>query len=636
MESKFSHDIEPVAQDCENNEQFGSRDRRDIENQLPDSVLILNGMKVNYENVCEILWRAAVEDNWKLAEQILNKDPSFVRQTISDQLGTILHIAATTKSTRFVRELMKLIEVSELEVKNKYGNTAFSLAAGSGFIEIVKAMRGKNENLPNIRGYQERLPITTAAMNGYKAMVSYLFEVTKFDVIQQQERLDLLRLTTQNEMYDVALYILKKDRKLASKTLQESVSVLHILSGKSLVISNREENLKRFIEGGYSPVWRKFISLIFMARSQFITLLKLLQTSGVLPERYVPEKQAGLLLEELLAECKRSAKDKLSDVLINEGLIRWAAIAGNVEFLVLVIHSYPDLIDYLDQKGRTIFHLAVLLREEKILSLIHQIGGMKNFLLPRYDIDGNNIIHLAGRLGVTNYFDKDKIMPPSFLKVSGAALQMQREIMWFKEVEKLLPPSHHQMRNKAGKTPRELFTEEHKLLLKEGERWMKDTANSCMIVATLIATMVFAAGFTVPGGNNGNNGIPVLLKFNGFVVFVISDAVALFSSIISIIMFLSILTSRYAEDDFLVSLPAKLFFGLTALFVSIVSMLLAFTATFFLVYSNHTGWEPKLIAACAGIPVALFGCLQYKLWFDVAKSTYSSRFFLRPGKHKLF
>ncbi|XP_049371543.1 ankyrin repeat-containing protein NPR4-like [Solanum verrucosum] len=621
MESKFSHDIEPVAQDCENNEQFGSRDRRDIENQLPDSVLILNGMKVNYENVCEILWRAAVEDNWRLAEQIFNKDPSFVRQTISDQLGTILHIAATTKSTRFVRELMKLIEVSDLEVKNKYGNTAFFLAAGSGFIEIVKAMRGKNENLPNIRGYQERLPITLAALKGYKAMVSYLFEVTSFDVIQQQERLDLLRHTTQNEMYDVALYILKKDRKLASETLQESVSVLHILSGKSLVISNREENLKRFIEG----------------------VLKLLQTSGVLPERYVPEKQAGLLLEELLAECKRSAKDKLSDVLINEGLIRWAAIAGNVEFLVLVIHSYPDLINYLDLKGRTIFHVAVLLREEKILSLIHQIGGMKDSHLPRCDIDGNNIIHLAGRLGVTNYEilynntgQQDKIMPPSFLKVSGAALQMQREIMWFKEVEKLLPPSHHQMRNKAGKMPRELFTEEHKLLLKEGERWMKDTANSCMIVAALIATMVFAAGFTVPGGNNGDNGIPILLKFNGFAVFVISDAVALFSSIISIIMFLSILTSRYAEGDFLVSLPAKLFFGLTALFVSIVSMLLAFTATFFLVYSNHTGWEPKLIAACAGIPIALFGCLQYKLWFDVAKSTYSSRFFLRPGKHKLF
>ncbi|WMV15306.1 hypothetical protein MTR67_008691 [Solanum verrucosum] len=104
--------------------------------------------------------------------------------------------------------------------------------------------------------------------------------------------------------------------------------------------------------------------------------------------------------------------------------------------------------------------------------------------------------------------------------------------------------------------------------------------------------------------------------------------------IISIIMFLSILTSRYAEDDFLVSLPAKLFIGLTALFVSIVSMLVAFTATFVLLYRNHTGWQPKLIVACAGVPVALFGCLQYKLWFDVAKSTYWSKFLFRSAKHK--
>ncbi|XP_015158534.1 uncharacterized protein [Solanum tuberosum] len=140
--------------------------------------------------------------------------------------------------------------------------------------------------------------------------------------------------------------------------------------------------------------------------------------------------------------------------------------------------------------------------------------------------------------------------------------------------------------------------------------------------------MVFAAGLTVPGGNNSDNCIPILLKLYGFRIFVNSDAVALFTSIVSIIMFLSIVTSHYAEDDFLVSLPAKLLFGLTMLFVSIVSMLLAFAATFFLVYSNHMGWEPKLIAACVGVPVALFGCLQYKLWFDVAKSTYWSKFFL--------
>lgn len=62
-------------------------------------------------------------------------------------------------------------------------------------------------------------------------------------------------------------------------------------------------------------------------------------------------------------------------------------------------------------------------------------------------------------------------------------------------MEKIVPPIYHKLRNNDGKNPKELFTEEHKLLLKEAKRWMKDAANSCMIVATLTATMVFVAGF---------------------------------------------------------------------------------------------------------------------------------------------
>ncbi|WMV44239.1 hypothetical protein MTR67_037624, partial [Solanum verrucosum] len=315
-------------------------------------------------------------------------------------------------------------------------------------------------------------------------------------------------------------------------------------------------------------------------------------------------------------ECKKNAEKRLLKYLEKDKLLHFAAKTGNVEFLVVAINNHPDLIWKLD-RGWSIIHVAVLYREEKVFNLIHQIGGMKNLLIQKIDANGNNILHLVGRLGLSNNtFDntvQEKIMPPSFLKVSGAALQMQREILWFKEVEKLVPPFLLKVKNYDEKTPRELFTEEHKQLLKDGEKWMKDTANSCMLVASLIATVVFAVGFTVPGGNNSSNGIPVLLNSKGFMVFVISDAVALFSSIVSIIMFLSILISRYGEDDFLVSLPAKLFFGLTALFLSIISMLVAFAATFFLVYRNHTIWEPKLIIVFAGIPVALFGCLQYKL-----------------------
>ena len=44
-----------------------------------------------------------------------------------------------------------------------------------------------------------------------------------------------------------------------------------------------------------------------------------------------------------------------------------------------------------------------------------------------------------------------------------------------------------------GMTPKEVFDKEHKDLLKVGEEAMRETANLCMLVATLISTVVFAA-----------------------------------------------------------------------------------------------------------------------------------------------
>ncbi|XP_010248132.1 PREDICTED: uncharacterized protein LOC104591030 isoform X6 [Nelumbo nucifera] len=98
--------------------------------------------------------------------------------------------------------------------------------------------------------------------------------------------------------------------------------------------------------------------------------------------------------------------------------------------------------------------------------IIHR--GAKYNHLNDIDYFGNNMLHLAAELSPYKQLSR----------VSGAALQMQRELQWFKEVEKFIPPKHRESRNNNGKTPQALFTEEHKDLVKEGEKWMKDTAQS--------------------------------------------------------------------------------------------------------------------------------------------------------------
>ncbi|KAJ6363285.1 hypothetical protein OIU78_003458 [Salix suchowensis] len=173
-------------------------------------------------------------------------------------------------------------------------------------------------------------------------------------------------------------------------------------------------------------------------------------------------------------------------------------------------------------------------------------------------------------------------------------------------------------------------------MMKEGEQWMRDTADSCMLVATLIVTVVFAAAFTLPGGNLQDKGTPVFLKEIAFKIFAISDAISLVTSASSLLTFLSIRTSRYAERDFLWSLPNRLIIGLTALFISIGAMMVAFMATFFLVFSNKLHQYSIPIAAVASLPVIFFIWQHFFLFVDMIHSTYTSRSLFKPNKSPLF
>jgi hypothetical protein len=188
-------------------------------------------------------------------------------------------------------------------------------------------------------------------------------------------------------------------------------------------------------------------------------------------------------------------------------------------------------------------------------------------------------------------------------------------------VESIVPTQFRENKNKDGKTPQELFTESHKELVKEGEKWMKSTSTSCTVVGALIVTIMFAAAFTVPGGNDQSKGYPIFLKDKLFMLFIISDSISLFSSSTSVLMFLGILTSRYLEEDFLKSLPSKMIIGLSTLFFSIATMMIAFSAALLIMLHEYS-WIFIPAICLASVPVTLFVWMQFPLLVDMAISTF--------------
>ncbi|KAM0036637.1 putative ankyrin repeat-containing domain, PGG domain, ankyrin repeat-containing domain superfamily [Helianthus debilis subsp. tardiflorus] len=534
----------------------------------------------------------------------------------------MLHVAASAESTKAVEEfvvnVVNLMEKKDLELQNRNYDTAFSLAAAAGNKEIAMTMVKKNPKLIVIPGRNRMMPLYMAALFARPVMVRYLYGISNNMTGEHWEddnRGQVLQKCVEAGIFDVALKIVNDHPKLIVKK--------ELVSDILLALAKQTDAFKG----------RKPHVILRIIKSTFAVF----HVKKVKPSE--KDSEAVQLLRIIWKKIARMPKDEIDDILtgppeqvgerINAYPFRvlfFATKKGNTRFIIELIRLYPDLIWKQDDHKRTIFHKAVNRRQIKIYKLLYEIGAMKDLITPIIDEKGNNMLHMVAKSA------KQK----RYQNVSGVAFQMQSELLWFKEIEQMIPPQYREQKNKDQETPQDVFTKKHAYLVTKGEEWMKDTASHCLVAATLIATIAFAAAFTLPGGYNQNIGIPFFRKEPPLIIFVISDAISLISSSTSVLIFLSILTSRYAERDFLESLPKKLVNGLGTLFLSIVTMMVAFSASFFLLYNKKLEWVPITITVLAGIPVILYVLLQYHLFKDVFKSAYQSRSLFKRKKRVLY
>jgi ankyrin repeat protein len=160
--------------------------------------------RFEYLSIYLPLYRAGLKGDWQATKAILERYPDAVRVPINQDNQNILHLAAGTKRSTFVKDLLKWTTPDDLELTDKIGNTALCYAAKSGTVRIAEEMVKINNKLPLIRGDKEDLPLLMASSAGNRDMVSYLFSATPFDQLDATDRIFLLCYTIESTFYGMS------------------------------------------------------------------------------------------------------------------------------------------------------------------------------------------------------------------------------------------------------------------------------------------------------------------------------------------------------------------------------------------------------------------------------------------------
>lgn len=300
---------------------------------------------------------------------------------------------------------------------------------------------------------------------------------------------------------------------------------------------------------------------------------------------------------------------------IAESPLILATKSGCTEIVDEILKTYPQAVEYVDRDGRNVLHIAIKHRHMQIFDIVEKMGMPMRRLKRKITHKGNSILHMVGVKEETEIAD-----------MRSPALLLQENLLLFERVKNVCSADFFEIINNEGKTAEELFTKANATLRSEAKDWLKRTAENCTIVAVLIATVAFAAAYTIPGGPNQSTGYPVLLDQPFFVIFTIGDVLSITFALTSMITFLSILTSSFLLHEFRRSLPQKLILGVTFLILSVSMMMLAFASTIILMIHYKEKWTKIALSSMAFLPVTLFAVSYLPLYVSLWKNfNYSLR-----------
>ncbi|KAL8511168.1 hypothetical protein ACS0TY_017842 [Phlomoides rotata] len=482
------------------------------------------------------------------------------------------------------------------------GNTFLHVAAKYGNEDIVTYISAKKPSLVLSKNFNGETALHLAAKAGDESVVKALVLIHN-DVLILPEN-NLLRATNNrgstalhealsNGWSCIAEYLIEEDPELSYYRNKDGESALYLAAKAGfadcvtliLRLSTDEERTdvlfkkKSPIQAAIKGKRREMLEAMLNTKP---SLVQLRDGEGKTPLHYAASYGCLEDVRYLLNQCPTNAtqRDKSGSFPVH-----LASIKGYVDVISLLLQDFPEPVELLDREGRNILHIAAKNGRFKAVSFVLENPDLDGFINMK-DKHGNTPLHLA-----TMYWHPKIVHALTWDKRVDIKVANHRGMTALDVADAFMssnPPYTESLTwaaLRAAGTPRSLSYKTAGRKKSSYRDSYKERVSTLLLVSTLVATVTFAAGFTVPGGYNSsesdkNIGLATLLREKGFHIFVFCDTIAMYSSIIVAVVLI------WAQLGDLALVLNVITLSVPLLGIALIMMAMAFMAGVFIAVSK--------------------------------------------------
>ncbi|XP_049402599.1 ankyrin repeat-containing protein ITN1-like [Solanum stenotomum] len=484
----------------------------------------------------------------------------YVKQVTGRHNDTELHLAAQRGDVGAVRDILGEIDAQMLKTMS-----------GAEFDAEVAEIREAMVNEVNELG---ETALFTAAERGYIDVVKELLPYSTKEGITTKNRsgLDPLHIAANQGHQAIVKLLLEHEPELSKTVAQSNATPLVSAATK-----------------GHTSVVHELLSkdssLLEISRSNGKNALHLSARQG-----HVDIVQALLEKDPQLA--RRTDKK-------GQTALHMAVKGVSCEVVKLLLQADPAIVMLPDKFGNTALHIATRKKRSEIVQELLMLDDTNVNALTR---EHKTALDIAEGLPMSEESTELKECLTRYGACRANELNQPRDELR-KTVTEIKKNVHSQL-EQARKTNKNMtgIAKELQKLHREG---INTATNSVTIVASLFATVAFAAIFTVPGGDL-DSGYAVASNTPAFKIFYITNALALFTSLAVVVVQITVVRGETKSEKRVIGVINKLMW-LAAVFTN-----LAFVSASYVVIGKRNIWAAIFVTVVAGIIMAgVLGAMTY-------------------------